>query len=136
MDYTSISKETFDLLSKTRASLNNSPLSPPMRVLAELRVSQINGCAYCCRLHSEEARKLGIHQEKLDSLPAWRSSTLFTEEEMAVLAWVEAVTYLDEHVKTAKEQLLKIYSERQLVDLTATIGIMNALNRIAISLRH
>jgi AhpD family alkylhydroperoxidase len=135
MDYAKISKETFDLLYKARASLNHSPLSASIRVLAELRVSQINGCAYCCRLHSEEARRLGIAQEKLDALPAWRTSTSFTEEENLVLQWVESVTHLDDHLDAVKEQLLKMYSERQLVDLSATISIMNALNRIAVSLR-
>jgi AhpD family alkylhydroperoxidase len=135
MEYAKISKETFDLLYKSRASLNHSPLSGTIRILAELRVSQINGCAYCCRMHTEEARRMGISQEKLDILPAWRSSILFTEEEMAALQWVESVTYLDDRMDAAKERLCRIYSERQLVDLTATIGIMNALNRIALSLR-
>jgi len=136
MEYAKISRETFDLLYKSRASLSHSPLSPSVRVLAELRVSQINGCAYCCRLHTEEARRLGIQQEKLDVLPAWHSSAVFTEEEKLVLLWIEAVTCLDDHLDDIKNQLLKIYSERQLVDLTATIGIMNALNRIAVSLRN
>lgn len=135
MNYSEISKETFDLLKKSRASLSSSPLKASMRVIAELRVSQINGCAYCCRLHSDEARKLGIPQEKLDSLPAWRTSSSFSEEEKAILQWADAVTHLDQDIKKAKEQLLKIYSEREIVDLTAAIGIMNAMNRIAISLR-
>ena len=69
MNYAKISKDTFDLLYKARESLNNSPLSPTMRVLAELRVSQINGCAYCCRLHSEEALKLGVPQINSTSCP-------------------------------------------------------------------
>jgi len=134
MKYAEISKDTFDFLYKSRTSLNNSPLSVAVRVLAELRVSQINGCAYCCRLHLHEARKIGIHQEKLDTLAAWHTSSSFTEEERAVLQWSESVTYLDKDVEKAKESLLKIYSEKQIVDLTASIAIMNALNRIAISL--
>ena len=134
MNYAEISKETFDLLYKSRASLNNSPLKPPIRILAELRVSQINGCAYCCSLHTNEARKVGIPQEKLDVLPGWHNSSLFTEEERTVLQWVEAVTCLDGDSSEAREALLNIYSERELVDLTACIGIMNALNRIVINL--
>lgn len=134
MNYHEISKETFGLLYKTRASLNSSPLDPTLRVLAELRVSQLNGCAYCCGMHAEEARKIGIPQEKLDVLPAWHSSPSFSEEEELVLHWAEAVTFLDETIEIAKEQLLQVFSEREVVDLTACIGIMNALNRIAISL--
>lgn len=135
MNYTEISKETFDLFSKTRASLNNSPVDPSIRALAELRVSQINGCAYCCRLHTNEARKLGIQQDKLDVLPGWQNSSMFTDEERLVLQWAEAVTHLDKDLKSAKEKLLTIYSEKQIVDLTAIIALMNTFNRIAISLR-
>jgi AhpD family alkylhydroperoxidase len=132
MNYAGISKETFDLLFKARASLNNSPLSAGLRVLVELRVSQINGCAYCCRLHTGEARKLGVAQEKLDALPSWKTSPLFTEKEKTALQWAESVTRLDKN--SAKDQLLKTYSEREAVDLTACIALMNALNRIAIFL--
>jgi AhpD family alkylhydroperoxidase len=135
MNYAEISKETIGLLYQSRKSLNQSPLSASIRTLAELRVSQINGCAYCCRLHTEEARKLGIQNEKLDSLPTWRSSTSFTAEEKIVLHWVESVTLIDKDLEEIKKQLSTIYSERQIVDLTACIGIMNALNRIVISLR-
>jgi AhpD family alkylhydroperoxidase len=135
MNYAAISKETFDLLYKSRASLNHSPLSPTIRVLAELRVSQINGCSYCCRLHTDEALKICVQQEKLDNLPVWHNSTSFTEEEKAALQWVESVTSLDEALGKARVHLLSFYSERECVDLTACIGIMNALNRIVISLR-
>jgi len=135
MNYAEISKETIGFLYQSRASLGKSPLDAQIRILAELRVSQINGCAYCCSVHTEEARKLGFPQEKLDILPAWRNSKSFTEEERTVLEWVESVTHLDTDLEKIKERLSKIYSEKQIVDLTACIGIMNALNRIVISLR-
>ena len=135
MNYAEISKETISFLYQSRTSLNKSPLSATIRVLAELRVSQINGCAYCCRLHTDEARKLGVQEEKLDNLPVWRNSASFTAEEKIVLQWVESVTHLDKDLKENKEHLSKIYTERQIVDLTACVGIMNALNRIVISLR-
>ena len=135
MNYAEISKETISFLYQSRASLNKSPLNAAIRILAELRVSQINGCAYCCRLHTDEARKLGMQQEKLDILPAWRNSLSFTDEERVVLQWVESVTYLDKDLEEIKERLGKIYSEREIVDLTVCIGIMNALNRIVIALR-
>jgi AhpD family alkylhydroperoxidase len=135
MNYAVISKETFDLLYKSRASLSNSPLDPAIRTLAELRVSQINECAYCCRLHTEEAQKIGVNQGKLDSLFAWQNSVSFSEKEKAALQWVESVTLLDKNLGQARKHLLTLYSERECVDLTACIGIMNALNRIVISLR-
>jgi AhpD family alkylhydroperoxidase len=136
MKYAEISKETISLLEKCSASLNNSPLSQLIRVLVELRISQMNGCAYCCRLHSEEARKLKISQEKLDLLPGWHMSSLFTNEERAALQWCESVTRLDKHQEKIREQLAQYYTERQIVDLTCCIAIMNAWNRIVISLEE
>lgn len=135
MHYAEISKETIGLLYQSRASLNKSPLNAVIRTIVELRVSQINGCAYCCRLHSEEAKKLGLQQEKIDLLPAWRDSSSFTAEEKIALQWAESVTSLDQNIEKHKEALRTIYSDRQIVDLTICIGIMNALNRIVISLK-
>lgn len=135
MNYAEISKETINFLYQSRISLNKSPLSPIIRILVELRVSQINGCAYCCHLHTNEARKLGISQEKLDILAAWRHATIFSAEEKIALQWTESVTNLDKDLEEIRQQLSAIYSERQIVDLTACIGIMNALNRIVISLQ-
>lgn len=135
MDYNKISKETFDLLYKSRASLKNSPLAESLRTLTELRISQINGCTYCCQLHTQEALKLGVQQEKLEALTRWPLSNLFSKEEKAALQWAEAVTHLDKDLPQIKAQLMQVFSEKEVVDLTACISIMNALNRIAITLR-
>jgi AhpD family alkylhydroperoxidase len=135
MNYEEISKEAVKFLHQSHGSLNASPLNASIRALVELRVSQINGCPYCCKLHSDEARKLSIPQEKLDLLPAWRHSTLFTSEEKTVLQWTEAITHLDQDLSPIKQQLSQIYSERQIVDLTICIGLMNTYNRLEISLR-
>ena len=54
--------------------------------LIRLRVSQLNGCLFCLDLHSRQSRQADITQQKLDLLPAWRDSPLFSEREAAVLA--------------------------------------------------
>ncbi|MBS0625674.1 MAG: carboxymuconolactone decarboxylase family protein [Verrucomicrobia bacterium] len=136
MNYAEISKDTVSFLHKSYASLQNSPLNPPLRALVELRVSQINGCAYCCGLHSQEARKLGIEQEKLDALIGWSNSSLFTEEEVVALEWAEAITFMESGLAEKREALVEHFSDREIVDLTAAIAIMNALNRMAISLKE
>jgi AhpD family alkylhydroperoxidase len=135
MDYAQISKETISHLYKSYNSLKQSPLDAEIRVLVELRTSQINGCAYCCQLHTAEARKENISQDKLDVLPAWRSSSLFSAKERIALQWVEEITRLNACAHKTKAKLLESFSEREVVDLTACVSIMNALNRMAISLR-
>ena len=66
-----------------------------LRELVKMRVSQINGCAYCLDIHAPDARKAGITQQQLDVLAAWRESPAFSRRERAALAWAEALTRLE-----------------------------------------
>lgn len=91
--------------------------------------------AYCCGLHTAEARKLNIAQEKLDLLATWYHANIFDDNEKAALRWCEALTKLDKCCDKLTADLLAHFSEREVVDLTATIALMNALNRLAISLK-
>jgi AhpD family alkylhydroperoxidase len=108
-----------------------------LRALVELRVSQINGCAYCVDLHSTQARSHGETQQRLDCLPAWWECDFFDEAEQAAFRWAEALTEIAS--KRAPDVLYEAlkphYSEQQIVDLTFIIAAMNAWNRVAIAHR-
>jgi AhpD family alkylhydroperoxidase len=103
------------------------------------RVSQINGCAFCLDTHTRDLLEQGVSVEKLALLQAWREAgSLFDQREQAALAWAETVTRVaetevpDEDYQAARA----VFSEKELVDLTIAISIMNALNRMAISFRR
>lgn len=102
--------------------------------LVKLRVSQINGCAFCQHMHTNEARKDGEKQGRLDVLPAWKEVPVFSVRERAALAWAEKLTLLanhdihDEDFAAVREQ----FSEEEVVNLTAVIVAINAWNRIAV----
>jgi AhpD family alkylhydroperoxidase len=136
MNYSEISKDTYQYLIKSYQSLKNSPLDPTTRALIDLRVSQINGCDYCCNLHQEEARNLNISQQKLDSLEYWHASEDFTIKEKAAIKWCEAITRLEKNHSKIRDSLASYFNEKEIVDVTFAISIMNALNRIAINLRN
>jgi AhpD family alkylhydroperoxidase len=107
--------------------------------LVYLRVSQINGCAYCIDMHSRDLLKDGVSVEKLVLVPAWREGgMLFDETERAALAWAETVTRVAETgVPDADyEAAAAVFDQKQLADLTIAIGLMNAYNRLAISFRN
>ncbi|WP_208989275.1 carboxymuconolactone decarboxylase family protein [Pseudovibrio sp. POLY-S9] len=106
-----------------------------LKTLVELRVSQINGCAYCVDLHSNEARKAHVHQQKLDCLPVWKESNLFSQRECAALSWAESVTRISEERESEGNLnlLLETFTEKEAVDLTFIVCAMNGLNRLAIS---
>ncbi len=106
--------------------------------LVYLRVSQINGCAYCIDMHSRDLLKDNISSEKLILVPVWREGgNLFSKQECAALAWAETVTKVSETNIPDKdyEEASEHFSEKELVDLTMAISLMNALNRLSISFR-
>lgn len=65
--------------------IRNSQLPPLLLEMIKIRASQINGCAYCIDMHTQEALKIGETQRRIFALSAWKESPLFTEEERAVL---------------------------------------------------
>ena len=105
--------------------------------LVYLRISQINGCAYCCDLHANDLRKAGESEQRLDCLAAWREASFFSARERAALAWAEAVTLVREgHVPDeVYEQARAQFSEEELVNLTLAVVAINGWNRLNIAFR-
>ncbi len=105
--------------------------------LVKLRVSQINGCAFCLHMHYEEALKAGDTPARLNLLPAWEESRMFTEKERAALLWAESLTHID--VDRAEDetyvQVKAQFSDKEMADLTLAIAMINAWNRLAVSMR-
>jgi AhpD family alkylhydroperoxidase len=106
--------------------------------LIYLRVSLINGCAYCIDMHSRDLLKEGLPAEKLALVPVWfEAGDLFSERERAALAWAETVTrVVDTHIQDDAYQAAKsVFDDKELADITIAIGLMNAYNRLAIGFR-
>lgn len=112
-------------------------LEKPLIELVRLRVSQINGCAYCVDLHSADARKRGESERRLASLVVWRETPFFDARERAALEWAEALTLVaSSHVPdTVWEAVQPHFSEAELVDLTLLLTSINGWNRFAIAFR-
>jgi AhpD family alkylhydroperoxidase len=120
------------------AHVRQSQLPARLIDLVFLRVSQINGCAFCIDSHSRDLLKGGLPIEHLLLVPTWsEAGHLFSEQERAALAWAEAVTRLgDGGVSDAAFGAARAaFDERMLTDLTIAVGLMSAYNRIAISFR-
>ncbi|MBI6549356.1 carboxymuconolactone decarboxylase family protein [Xenorhabdus lircayensis] len=137
MNYAKVSPRIINPLYKSYEEIHASELDQALILLVETRVSQINGCAYCCHLHAEEGRNNhGIEQVKLDKLPAWFNSNIYSPKEKLALEWCEALTTNPKQstLDKIKEHLDAVFTEKEIVDLTAAISLMNALNRMAVSL--
>jgi AhpD family alkylhydroperoxidase len=139
LDYNHVAPAGVKALGGVYGYVLQSSLPATLILLVYLRVSQINNCAYCLDMHTRELLKHGQKIEKLALVQAWaEAGSLFDERERAALAWAETVTRVaetgvpDQAYKAARA----IFDERELVDLTIAISLMNAYNRMAISFRN
>jgi uncharacterized peroxidase-related enzyme len=137
LDYYKTAPNAVQGLIATGKYLDTCTIDEKLRRLVELRISQINGCAYCVDLHSEQLRTLDEDQQRIDCVCVWRETPFFTDRERAALAWAESVTLVaatrvpDDIYNKVREY----FDEKEIVDLTTIIAAMNAWNRIAVSFR-
>jgi AhpD family alkylhydroperoxidase len=117
--------------------VQGSGLEQSLIELVKTRASQINGCAFCINMHTQDARKHGETEQRLYLLNAWREAPLYADRERAALAWTEAVTLISEtHAPDdSYNEVRKHFSEAETVNLTMLIATIKAWNRPAISFR-
>jgi len=139
LDYNQVAPGGAKALGGVYGYVTQSSLPPELVELVYLRVSQINNCAFCLDMHTRDLLKKGVKVEKLALVQAWREGgNLFDARERAALSWAESVTLVaqtgvpDAQYAEARE----VFNERELVDLTLAISLMNAYNRMAISFRN
>jgi len=139
LDYNQIAPAGVKALGGVYGYVMQSGLSPVLVDLVYLRVSQINNCAYCLDMHTRDLLKKGVKIEKLALVQAWREAgNLFDERERAALAWAESVTLVAATgvPDDAYEAARAVFDEREIVDLTIAVSLMNTYNRMAISFRN
>ena len=139
LDYPQIAPAGAKALGGVYGYVMQSSLPAALVELVYLRVSQINNCAYCLDMHTRDLLKKGQKIEKLTLVQAWaEAGNLFDDRERAALAWAETVTRVAETgvPNEAYQAARAVFEERELVDLTIAIGLMNAYNRLAISFRN
>jgi len=138
MNYTAAAPAGMRTLGAVHTYVHQSGLPKRLIDLVYLRISQINGCAYCIDMHSRDLLKAGLPVEYLVLVAPWREvGKIFDPQEKAALAWAEAVTHLGDRgvPDSAYEEAAAAFDEKQLADLTIAISLMNAYNRMAISFR-
>src|ERR1700682_2641179 len=137
MNYYQAAPDTLKALSALEAQVQASGLEQSLIEVVKASTSQINGCAYCINVHTQDARKHGETEQRPYLLNAWRESPVYTDRERAVLAWTEAVTLISEtHAPDdVYAEVRAQFSEAETVNLTMLIATINAWNRLAISFR-
>jgi len=138
LDYTSASPVGLKMLGQLHDYVAKSGLDPLLVDLVYLRISQINGCAYCIDIHSRDLIRRKMDISKLVLISVWRDAgDLFDATERAALAWAETVTRVSETGIPDEDyaSAAAMFDDKALTDLTIAIGLMNSFNRLAISFR-
>lgn len=139
IDYSQTSPAGVKAFGSVYAYISQCGLEDTLIELVNLRVSQINGCAFCLDMHTRDLVKKGLSPVKLALVQVWdEAGNVFSEREKAALAWAEIVTRVAETrvPDDAFHAASAVFQDKELTDLTMAIGLMNAYNRLAISFRN
>ena len=138
LNYAQLAPEPTKKLIDLGVAVKHSGLDEKIKLLVDIRVSQINGCAFCVDMHTKQAKIAGERELRLHHLAIWWESPLFDTREKAALGWAEALTKLPAHgipddlyAETAAQ-----FSEKEVADLTFAVAAINAWNRLGIAFRN
>ena len=137
INYTKLSPGGYQAMLGLELYLNHSSLEKKLLHMIKLRVSQINGCAFCLDMHWKDLQASGESEPRMYSLDAWRETDYYSDRERAALAWAEAVTKVTEgHVPDEVfEAARQHFSEQEMADLTFAVVAINGWNRLSIAFR-
>jgi len=135
MSLKKVNPEGYKAMMALENYIGTTTIRPNFREMIKIRASQINGCAYCIDMHTEDARKLGESEKRIYALSAWRESLLFNDEEKAILAFTDEVANIStDGVKDETYQNLKKYfDDKSIAEIIMINVTINSWNRIAIS---
>ena len=136
--YQQLAPQAFQGLYKLSMTVHQSALGHRLLGLVFLRVSQINGCAFCTDMHWKELMQLDTDPRHINTLAGWRESPFFDEREKAALRWAELVTATP-HSDASDEEFARLkahFSDAEIADLGFAIATINAWNLLNVSFRN
>ena len=103
--------------------------------LVKIRTSQINGCAFCLRMHTRDALEHGETTDRLAVVAAWGESQYFTAEEEAALALAEGIARMEAAPLTDQRyaEIAEVLDERRIAAISWVAITINAWNRVAVN---
>lgn len=133
-NYRELAADAYRALGAVHKLMRSSSIEATLVDLIYLRVSQLNGCAYCVDLHTHDLLAAGEKPQKLYNMMVWREAPFFSPRERAALAWAEALTRMPIEPPSAAlhEETRRAFSDKEFADLTFVIATMNAYNRLGV----
>jgi AhpD family alkylhydroperoxidase len=135
IDLKQLEPEAYQALFGLEKYILNAKINPILSELIRIRASQINGCTYCIAIHTKDARKLNVSEQKLFALPAWKESPIFSSEERVVLSMTDEITLISQKGLSTKTYKLaqEIFDDNTIAKIIMLIGTINIWNRIAVA---
>ena len=136
INYEKVRPDNIKVIFEMEKLLANNTIDKELQELIKIRVSQINGCAFCLNMHTDDARKIGVDEKRIYLLNAWNDTDIQSDKEKAALELAESVTLISERKVPGNlyDKVRAYYSEEEYTDLIFIIGQINTWNRISISM--
>lgn len=136
INYEKVRPDNIKIMFEMEKLLANNTIDKELQELIKIRVSQINGCAFCLNMHTDDARKIGVDEKRIYLLNAWNDTDIYSDKEKAALELAESVTLISERKVPGNlyDKVRAYYSEEEYTDLIFIIGQINTWNRISISM--
>ena len=131
-------KTVVQLYGLASQAAQSAGISDGLTHLIRLRASQINGCAFCARMHTRDALACGETSDRVSVLSAWRETTDFDDRERAALALVEAITLISDGplAEQTHARAAEALTDAEISAIEWLAIVINAWNRIAIASRY
>lgn len=136
LNYYEVAPEAFKVMLDMEKYLQTVDIDKKLIELIKLRVSLINGCAYCISIHTMDAKKIGESDKRLHCISAYKECSFYTDEEKIALELAEHITNISTHrvPDSLYKSVRKYYNEKQYTNLVILINQINSWNRISISM--
>lgn len=136
-DFKRIAPDAYDLVLALGQLAAKAGLDRQLLELVKLRVSQVNGCAFCVQHHVLLSERIGLPADKLHLVAVWREAPIFSPRERAALAWAESLTGLSHGAPADAlyEALQAHFDERGIAEVTMAVALINAWNRLSVGLQ-
>lgn len=126
--------KAFNIMMAFERYLAESSITKTHAELIKIRVSQINGCAYCLDKHIKDALSYGERGQRIHLLAVWRDTNFYTPEEQAILALTEVITMISGDVSdTVYDNAINLLGQQYTTEVMMAVIAMNAWNRVGIT---
>lgn len=140
LNYGTVAPGAMKSMTNIEEYIASTDIDKDLANLIKIRVSQINGCAWCLDMHTKDSKASGIDEQKILLVPVWYDAPVFNDKEKTAFEWAESLTRNPAGRLEVSDNLYKRmrdnFSEKQIVDLTMVVIAINGWNRLNIAFHN